>query len=254
MAHPVLATLDTAFLLIRGEDVWLDFGLWLGISMVAFVLLRSASRAKLTLGAIATAAAGGALCIGLHMLVTRWLLWQRLWPSRHEIFWQTLPVEIVLSLVLASIEGLWWALFAFIVRPRRAGASFEQADWACIGAALWTIAYALISRAPWAVRVNYDDVIRSVLAAALLAAVAVRIVRRRRWVRLVSEQRIAGWRIVTTVDGASSDLPVLLRVDDPTAGVLVRATAGGQPFREGDHVEAVARVGAARSPLHAVAP
>jgi hypothetical protein len=54
---------------------------------------------------------------------------------------------------------------------------------------------------------------------------------------------------VKTVDAAYKQLPILLRFDDRAAGVLVRTSGrAGQPFRENEPGEVVARVGAVEPP------
>jgi hypothetical protein len=209
---------------------------------VTFVLLRAASRADTRGTAVAITVGAGVLFLALRLLLVLGWPWQWIWR------WD-MAFEITGELMGAAVITLLWALFPYIVHPRRFDSSVERADWATLGATLWCTWYLPIylrNGLFW----GLDPVvpIQLFLGVAVATAVALRIRRRRSWLRRVAQQRVPGWRIVETADRGPSHLPILLKVDDPTAGVLVRAIdAGGQPFRENEHDEAVARVGAVRA-------
>jgi hypothetical protein len=80
------------------------------------------------------------------------------------------------------------------------------------------------------------------IAVALLALL--RIIRRRRWVRLVENGRISGWRLMdaAAITAQRTDLPVLTGNGQGTVKVLARVPNTVDPYRTADTSEPVALV------------
>ncbi len=246
LTHAALAAAYTLGVLAKDPSEWLEFGKRLGVLMVAFVFVRSASKASSPWVALLRMGAAGACSAAVSLSLFRWLIWRNIWPLRHDLFWRELPVEVLLVLLMSVAAGLWWSLFAIVVQPPKGEASIERSDRAAVGVAIWSALPLAMSRVSLVKGGNGVWDVSELTAWALLAVLAAgRIAHRRRWLRDVADGRIAGWRIVDSADESARDLPLLIGGDVKPAGVLARTSEGtGEPFRHIEHAEPVALVGA----------
>ena len=220
------------------RDTWL-----LGVEVVhvalSYLVARFAFGARSPLEAALRLAGGAAaLCIA-NLFMSGWVRQ----PQS--------TVSVVGAMFVASLAAGYAVVLVALVWRQGQAHSDESADRALARAGVWaalpTVARTLVllrvSPAPWyAPGVAFSAALDIILPLTLTCLALARMRGRSKWLAAVQSGRLPQWRVVDEhVDHAA--LPRLAA--GKVAGTLFRVHAPEDPFREAEHLEPVATVGAA---------